>query len=41
MSRINWQQYSNLKNLINQYWNLKKTKEYDEFILKLTQILDV
>jgi DNA-binding transcriptional regulator PaaX len=37
----NWQQYSALKNLINQYWELKDQEKYDEFIKKLTDILDV
>lgn len=37
----NWQQYSALKNLINKYWELKDQEKYDEFIKKLTDILDV
>lgn len=36
-----WKQYSAIKQLIDQYWNLKEDKNYDEFIRKLAKLLNV
>ena len=36
-----YQQYSEIKELINSYWLLKKPGEYDVFIKKLVDILRI
>jgi len=36
-----WMQYSQIKSLVDEYWELKDEKRYEEFILKLTEILDI
>lgn len=38
---MSWRQYSELKKIINQYWEMKDDEKYDEFIKKLTEILDI
>lgn len=36
-----WIHYSQIKELINEYYELRKVENYDEFITKLTEILNV
>jgi hypothetical protein len=36
-----WTLYGRLKNLIDEYWQLKDEEQYDEFISKLAEALDV
>ncbi len=36
-----WALYGHIKNLIDEYWQLKDEKKYDEFIAKLAEVLDV
>lgn len=37
----NWQQYSAIKRMIDEYFNLRDDKKYDDFIKKLVMILKV
>lgn len=37
----NYMEYSQIKQLINEYWILKREEKYDEFIKKLTDILKI
>jgi hypothetical protein len=34
-----YQAYSDIKNLINEYWELKDQAKYDEFVRRLCDIL--
>lgn len=36
-----WIRYSKIKNLVDEYWEMKDGKRYDDFILKLTEILQI
>ncbi len=36
-----WHQYSKIKNLIDQYYDLKEVNKYDEFTKKLIEILEI
>ncbi len=36
-----WIQYSNIKQLIEHYFNLKDKEKYDEFIRELAEILEI
>ena len=36
-----WIRYGQIKNLVNEYWELKDYEKYNEFILRLTKILEI
>lgn len=38
-TRKDWQRYTEIKNLIENYWQLQEGKKYDEFMRKLLQVL--
>lgn len=40
-SQRDWQCYTDIKTLIENYWQLQEGKSYDEFVRKLLQVLDL
>jgi len=36
-----WKRYSEVKMLVEKYWQLQEGKRYEDFIKELTRILDV
>lgn len=37
----NYKTYSEIKRLLNEYWEIKNGARYDEFIMKLTEVLKI
>ena len=38
---MSWQKYNAVKQLVSKYWELKEPQDYDEFIYRLAEILEV